>query len=785
MIKRDCLFTYASILLLAVLFTSCRSARFLEADQALVTKVEIDGVAPEFAEEVHAYIPPMLRPNSRINLFIYNLANSYKGKYRTTRIRNVGEPPHILDSALVDFSAQQILRFLLSKGYFNASVNQHIARRGKHAHLSFEVIPGEPFTFRKVDVDIADTALARLYDDHLRASSSIKPGMRYDADTLAAERERIYHLMRRQGYFDYVRQYMRVMVDSTLHSNQTDVRLIVDNPEGQLGHTRFNIDSSFVVVRHDLSSQTTLNGAEPKAIKLPHQINFQDYTGKFRSSPIARYLFQVQGSLYNADLEILTYDRLYELNGFRNVKIGYDRVDSNRLNVHYELLPRPYMGNQIEGEYTFNAGMSGFNIGNTFTHRNLFGGLEQLEVKLRYGVLFDSRLQGGLFDRVFNNDFQIGVNITVPRLLTPFATPPTGRNGLPRTVFSANVQAFDQFQTYSNRYFSGTLSYNWFDTRYKQHNLTPVVLEYRYGRLNDEFAQRLIDQDFLLYVRSNNRAYFGLGSQYAYTVNAIRLSRLEDFLYFRGALDLSGNLLGLTGQIIDFKQNIDGEKEVLGVPYLQYAKVETDIRYYRHLGGDRQLVVRFNPGIAIPYGNNSSLLIFEKSFFGGGMNGIRAWQARTLGPGNYNRKVLDPDLRLNLRNLDQLGEIKFEGNIEYRFKVVSDIFGAKLKAATFADFGNIWRIKENELNPGGEFKFDRFLGQLAIGAGAGLRFDLDYFVIRLDAGIKVRDPQFEGAQKWVITEFFNSRSFKDSYRLTNAPDRYNFVQYNFGIGMPF
>src|SRR5690606_13968452 len=265
--------------------------------------------------------------------------------------------------------------------------------------------------------------------------------------------------------------------------------------------------------------------------------------------------------------------------------------------------------------------------------------------------------------------------------------------------------------------------------------LSPLVLEYRYGRLNDEFAQNLIDNDFLLYVRSNNRAYFGLGSQYTYTVNGGKLSRLEDFLYFRGALDLSGNVLGLASRVINFKQNEDGEQEELGVPYLQYAKAEVDLRYYRYLGGDRQLVVRLNPGVAVPYCNNSSLLIFEKSFFGGGMNGMVAWQARTLGPGNYNREVLDPSLRLNLRNLDQLGEIKLEGNVEYRFKLVNDIFGAKLKAATFADFGNIWRIRENDLNPGGEFKFNRFLGEIALGAGAGLRFDLDYFVVRLDAGM--------------------------------------------------
>ncbi len=769
-------------MLLLVLFASCRSTRLLEADQALVTKVEIDGIEPRFAEGASAYIPPALRPNSRINLFIYNLANARKGRYRTTDIRNVGEPPHILDSALVDFSTQQIARYLQSKGYFNAVVKQAIVRRGKRAHLYFHVVPGEPFTLRNVDVDIADTALTRLYAEQLRATSPIKPGSRYDADSLVVERERVYQLMRQQGYYDYLRQYMRVDVDSSLQRNQADAKLIVDNPEGLSAHIKFDIDSSFVVIKHD---RMELNRAIPQEAVLDGQLAFHDHTGRFKAAPIARYVFHRQGDTYNANLENLTYDRLYELNGFRNVKINYKKIDSNRLNAYYELVPRPYMGNQIEGEYTFNAGMSGFNIGNTFTHRNLFGGLEQLEVKLRYGVLFDSRLPGSLLDRVFNNDFQVGVNITVPRLITPFAVPPVGRSGLPRTVFSANVQAFDQFQTYSNRYFSGTLSYNWFDTRYKQHNLTPVVLEYRYGRLNSAFAQRLIDQDFLLYVRSNNRAYFGLGSQYAYTVNAVRLSRLESFLYFRGALDLSGNLLGLASTVIDFKRNVDGEKEIMGVPYLQYAKVETDIRHYRYLGGDRQLVVRLNSGVAIPYGNNSSLLIFEKSFFGGGMNGIRAWQARTLGPGNYNRKVLDESLRLNLRNLDQLGEIKLEGNVEYRFKMVNDIFGAKLKAATFADFGNIWRINENELNPGGEFRFNRVLGQLAIGAGAGLRFDLDYFVIRLDAGIKVRDPQFTGEQQWVISELFNSKDFKQRYRLTNAPDRYNFVQYNFGIGMPF
>src|SRR5690606_18772575 len=162
-------------------------------------------------------------------------------------------------------------------------------------------------------------------------------------------------------------------------SNQADIKLYIDNPEGQPAHTKFTIDSSFITIRHDRSA---LNETVPDHETLPAGLHFEDHTTRFRPAPVARYLFQQRGDAYDMGMENLTYDRLYELNSFRSVKIEYRKSDSNRLNAYYELIPRPYMGNQIEGEYTFNSGMSGFNIGNTFTHRNLFGGSEQLEVKL-------------------------------------------------------------------------------------------------------------------------------------------------------------------------------------------------------------------------------------------------------------------------------------------------------------------------------------------------------------------------------------------------------------------
>lgn len=773
---------YASIVFLSLFSAACRSPRFLEDGQALVVRTQIEGLPPELEEEAADFIQPGIRPNSRLNLFLYNLVNVRNGRYRARNVRKIGEPPRILDSALVELSAVQINQFLYNKGYFQSRVAPEIQSRGRRATVLFQVDEGPPYHVNSVTTNIADPSVAALYLRNKHTFSTLKPGVRFDVDSIAAEREYIYTLMRQNGYFDYLRQYMYVDVDTTLHPQQANLRLNIDNPEGLPRHQKFTIDSSFVTIRH---ADFSRNQATPDIARLAGGIEIRDFTGKFSARSIGRYLLQQAGDIFNLEKENLTYDRLYALNSFRSIRLDYTKKSNHRLELHYELVPRPYMSNQIEGEYTFSAGMSGFNIGNTFSHRNLFGGSEQLDVTLQYGLLFDARIPGNLLDRVFNNDFQIGINISLPALLTPFGRSEPSGGTLPRTVFTSNLQVFDQEATYSNRYFVNTVAYHWTSGPHRQHHLSPLVLEYRHGQLNREFTQDLIDQGYLLYVRSNNREYFGLGSQYVFTLNAPKLTTSGDFIFFRGAVDLSGNLLDIASRLIPFKRNIDGEKEIFGVPYLQYAKLESDVRYYRHFSGDRQLVLRFNPGIAIPYGNNSSLLIFEKSFFGGGMNGIRAWQARTLGPGNYNRRDLDPSLRMNFRNLDQLGEIKLEGNIEYRFRVLNDLWGAKVKAAAFADIGNIWRIDDSELNPGGKFEASQFLRQLAIGTGLGLRFDLDYFILRLDVGAKVKDPQFSAGDQWVVSKWFNGRAFKDAYAASNAPDRYRFLQYNFGIGLPF
>jgi outer membrane protein assembly factor BamA len=270
-------------------------------------------------------------------------------------------------------------------------------------------------------------------------------------------------------------------------------------------------------------------------------------------------------------------------------------------------------------------------------------------------------------------------------------------------------------------------------------------------------------------------------------------------------LDVGGNMLSAASKIFNTQRDTLGQRKIFGYAFAQYTKAEIDVRIYRSLGGERQFIFRLNPGIGIPYGN-SRQLIFEKNFYAGGANDMRAWLPRTLGPGQFNRATAYgppgtydvpgvPDapssgdiLRTRLKYIDQFGEIKIVSNAEFRYKLANNFFGSILKGAIFVDAGNIWRLHKEPENPNGEFRLNNLLPSTAIGIGTGLRFDLSFFVFRLDAAFKVKDPQFSGADQWVLfkhgNELFHPGDFKKTYERNNR-EPYAFMQLNFGIGMPF
>ncbi|MFA6946049.1 MAG: BamA/TamA family outer membrane protein, partial [Pedobacter sp.] len=713
--------------MIIIILSACNATRYLAEDQSLVKRVELSGVDKKFTETALTFVQSDIRSNSRLNLALYNTFNTRNGKYRTDKVKSIGEAPHFLDSSLVEISRVQIEKFLASKGYFNASVKSDIKVEDRKAKIKFIAAQGPEFKIRKIRYEIADSAVSAIYKTNREKFTHMREGQRYDSDSLALEREQIYRLMKQNGYFDYVRQYVRFDVDSNLSGSQADLRLFIANPNGKSAHQVYTIDNSQITIR---TSEGKVDGLMADTLQLDSQFHFIDYSRKFKPRPISKYIFLKKNEMYNIENEELSYDRLYDLNVFRNLKIDYTKASdsTNRLMPRYDISPLKRMSNRIEGEYTFNSGRNGFNIGNTYTNRNLFGGAEFLELKAKYGILFDATSDKRILDRIFSRDLQLGINLIIPKLLVPFNIPEIGKNGMPHTTISSSLQLFDQRDAFRSRVFINSITYDWVETKSKLHSFTPINIEFRKGELDPVFRDSLLQRGFALYVRTNNRKFFNLGSQYAFTFNSNKLNTYNNFMFFRGAVDLAGNSLGLMDKLVQFKRDSEGFRTIFGLPYQQYVKTEIDLRYYRYLGGERQFVARLNPGAGLAHGN-SSQLTFEKNFYAGGSSGVRAWQARTLGPGNYNRAILGTDgkadtLRANLRNLDQLGEFKLEGNLEYRFKIANNILNAKVKGATFADFGNIWRRTESIENPGGEFKLNKFLGQLAVGVGAGLRFDL-------------------------------------------------------------
>jgi outer membrane protein insertion porin family len=448
----------------------------------------------------------------------------------------------------------------------------------------------------------------------------------------------------------------------------------------------------------------------------------------------------------------------------------------------------------------FSAGKYGYNVGNTFTDRNLFKEAAILQIKVNASVLYDISRNTTNLSGIVNQDLKIGANLIYPRIISPFHFAKPGKYGVPHTTFSTNYSLFYQDGLVTRNSFITSLTYDFNETANKQHTVTPIYIEFSKGTIDKTAYKELLSKNFYSYIYLIGRTVFTTGSQYTYQYNANQLNTYGNFTYFRGAIDIGGNFLSGVTSALNTRRDTLHQRTLFGYAFAQYAKSEADFRVYRSLGGERQFVFRINPGIGVPYGN-SDQLIFEKNFYAGGANDIRAWLPRTLGPGQFNRATAyglpsgDPKvpssgdiLRSRLKYLDQFGEVKIITNVEYRYKLVNDFFGSILRGALFVDAGNVWRLHKETQNPNGEFRFNNILQSSAIGVGTGLRFDVGFFVFRLDAAFKFKDPEFNGADQWVLINHFNellhSGTFKKAYFLNNG-DTYNFMQLNFGIGMPF
>lgn len=758
---------------------SCSNTKFLKQGQLLYTganiKVENDSLSKKEKEALKSALEENLtpKPNSSFlglkpKLYAYNITSEPKKekgikywlKYK------FGEKPVLLGDVDREFNKDIVENYSENKGYFNAKAKYDTVSKNKKAKVIYTVNPGTRYIISNVKF-VKDSSLVNNEIQNLKEKTLLKTGQPFDLDVIKSERERIDSGLKEQGFYYFNPDNIIVQADSTVSKNHK-VELIVklkDNTPA-LATQQYSIDKVVVFPDYNLRDVKRGKYQIPMATDSLSKYAYKDIfivdpNNKFKPKVFDRALYFNKGDLYNRKDHNLSLNRLINLGVFKFVKNEFVVSDSlnHKFDAYYILTPRDFQSLRLEAlGRTNSANYAGSELNLNWTHRNLFGGAEQFKAAV-FGA-FDVQM-GGPQDA--ENIFRAGANaqLSIPRIVAPFRFNSSSAF-VPRTNINIGYEFQNRTSLYTLNTFSASFGYAWKENARKEHELkvldvtlvdpAEVTQKYKDKALLNPYLARVVDQQLIF------------GPTYSYTYTTTMLPKKNTF-YYKGMLDLAGNITGLiTGA--DYKE--DKTKNIFGIPFSQYAKIENDFRFYHKLNEKNSIATRLIAGVAIPYGN-SEFIPFSRQFFVGGSNSIRAFRARTLGPGSFDpRKAENSGINSNFL-FDQSGDIKLELNAEYRANIYKF-----LNVAFFADAGNIWLINEDVDRPGAKFSKE-FVSEVAVGAGVGLRLDFSILILRLDVAMPLRVPYYEKNDRWT----FDKIKFGDSsWRKDN-------LILNIAIGYPF
>lgn len=702
----------------------------------------------------------------RFHLGVYNIAN----KKNNFVEKNVGEAPVVYDSLLTQRSAEQLSLYLDSKGYFENKVEYKVTYVSeKKVKVKYIVETGEPYLVNSVKYYVEDTALTNLVIlKHYK--SLIKKEKPLDLEVLDKERERIRDVIRNEGYFSFTKEYVEFLVDTTNEHRRVDITVKVLNKKvtnkndtsntEKVRHKKYTVNDINVYLSKDFLNKnvSTFDTVSYKKITIGHEEKLI-----YRPKMINHAINIKPDEDYSLEDQQLTYKYLTELGLFRTVNIQFNNAenrtgdDKKALDVNIYLTPLKIKSLSLEVTGTNSGGNLGMKGGIVFVNKNLFKGGERLTVRLNGGLeaqqlINQSAEQVEFFGLPFNTlEFGPEVNLEFPRFILPFVNTDNFAKSLnPKTSLNYLLN-YQNRPEYTRNLTQFTFGYFWNQGRFVKHYLNPISVSLIKIDLTDEFKERIEEENNPFIVNSFTDHFIN-SSTYTFVYSNHTFNKVRDFQFFRFNLEGAGNAHTLYDRVAGTERNENGSFEIFNIQYAQFVKVDFDYRYYNQ-SSNGNIVSRIALGIGRPYGN-LKVLPFEKSYFGGGANGIRAWQARTLGPGSL------PDSLISSQYVNQIGEIKIEGNVEYRFDITKLFEGA-----IFVDAGNIWITREDEQRPNAEIKLDRFWQDVAVGTGVGLRLDFGFFLFRFDLAAKLKDPSSEKPQE-----------FKLQWRTPNL---------NLGIGYPF
>ena len=763
---------FASLIIIGL--SSCNPTKYVPRDGTLLDKNHIliskEGIT-------RGDIEPLIKqkPNKRIfgvrfHLGLYNLSNISKEKWPHSWLRKIGEEPVVYDPYATAKSVNQIQSYVASKGYFDSDVKDTVKTAKQKSEVFYNVDLKSPYKIRNLYYEFADTIIEKWYFfDSINCL--IERGKPYDVDILQAEQSRFEKFIKDRGYYGFSRDHIYFRVDSTVGNRAVDIyygvrkfqRIDNENKRTEVPHSIYKIRNIYIYP--DFIPRDALERREAYLNSLDTTFHEGYYFISPGEKPEIKYdliiqsLYLKSGSRFSVTNTDQTQSHLLGLKTFRLVNIFYTEIpdveyrtgEELELDCNIQLTLLRQQSYKVEVEGTHSDGLGGA-LNLVYQHKNLFRGAELFNLKLKGA--YETLSQDSIMHSV---EYGAETSLRFPKFLLPFIkTEGFIKKYNPTTTLLAAYN-YQKLPFYTREMANATFGYNWNSNPYTTHIVNPLQLNIvKLDTIDPAFMAIIESSSYLAY---SYRDVTILGSNYSFIFSNQSIRKSRDFWFIRFNAETSGNMLSLISNVAGLKKT-EGSYRLFRQPFAQYFRADIDLRYNVIINDLSSVVYRTFVGAGIPYGN-SRAVPFEKQYFGGGANGIRAWQVRTLGPGS-----LVPD-----RNtfLNQTGDIKLEANIEYRFK----LFWV-LESAIFLDAGNIWSYNDNS-QIGSQFRFKNMMNDMAVGTGFGLRFDLDFVLIRGDIGLKLRDPSLMSGSRW-ITDWSDYKDKTEGGRIFTVV---------VGIGYPF
>lgn len=689
-----------------------------------------------------------------------------------------GEAPVLHDSENLMLNSESLLRLIQKEGYLDASITASTLKSTQGTQEIYTIRKGQPYQVGQWTQTVLSPDLQSTFDEILQQNSVKFPksGQTFKPAELGNMRNKISEEFRNRGYFRFSSDFLEFEADSGRTPQTIDLNLKVLKPSQAFYHLPYRYRQWNLYVGH--SPPTSPGSLNFPAVHdtLPW-LRYMNADESIDQNLLLQQIDKSTAPIFNENQLRRTLANFARLGLYAPGNYSITSNDSTReLDVLLVLKPLPKWQFRTEYEFsTNNISLFGLNANVSFTRRNALRLGDQIEFRANLGAE-SQQLTGSVASSSGLNTLDLGLRaqINIPGILRPGWFDQWKLNGEERTIISLIYQR-QQRQDFDRNVLKSGLGISGLVHGRTQYQIWPLELTYANTGFTSEALKNILETGDPL-LRANFVSYFSTGIRGSWLQDRIRESHRD---YIGLTLEGSGNMYTL------LKASSGGRNlndTVWGLPYFRFLKVDAEWRKHYPVRGESIIATRALGSVGLPFGSQQTLPL-EKRTFGGGTNSLRAWPIRGLGPGSLSNYATG--------RLIQFGEIRLEGNLEWRFRVAGP-----LKGALFLDAGNIWTLNDTSYGGLGNFSAQRFVGEIAMNQGLGLRYDFGFFVMRVDFAVKVRDPAFENGKRWVIGKWFDQTWRNDTWRYQvqgnkpplgsdGASPAYPLFSTVFGINYPF